>query len=99
MAIKGSKLYPLTSITLTAPGIRQQVTTEDRIVQSLVFQADVDNAGVVYVGDSEVSSTKAIQVQPGEFLSVNAELMRGMPEEFVLSDFGNKVNVLYIARR
>ena len=42
---------------VTTAGTREQLTTNERHVTDLLIQAEIDNTGYVYVGNSQVSSS------------------------------------------
>ena len=53
------------TITVTAAGTAVQAGDSGNIT-SVMFKARSSNSGAVYVGDSNVSSTRGIELLPGE---------------------------------
>ena len=48
--------------TVTTAGTREQLTTSERHVTSVVIQSEANNTGYVYVGGSSVSSSNYFAV-------------------------------------
>jgi hypothetical protein len=63
MAISGT-------IKVTAAGTRVQAAHKGN-VRAVVFKARADNAGDVYLGGSDVSSTDGMTLSPGESIQVS----------------------------
>lgn len=99
------KLYTLAQITVATSGTEQQVSATATPISTLVVTAPAANTGKIYVGDSDVSTTRGIEVAPGATVSITADYS-GTGEELILSDFyidaatdGDKANVSYMKRR
>lgn len=94
----------LTSVTIAIAGTRQQITSTDMAVYSVVIQADLLNTGNVYIGDSIVSSSNGIELAAGDSYIVEAQDLGD--QEINLSDFyvdtdtnGNVVRIQYLGVR
>ena len=62
-------MTPATTIKVTSPGTRVQATHKGNS-RSLTLKARADNAGDVYIGGSDVSSTDGMTLAPGEAIEV-----------------------------
>lgn len=101
------KVFTLAPIDVPSAGTRVQVISTYSPVSTITFQAAEGNTGKVYIGDSNVASGRGISLDPGEFLSVSADLSgRSGGEELDLSDWwvdaetsGNDVKILYMKRK
>jgi hypothetical protein len=101
------KALTIPEITVTTAGTRVQVSSTDTPISSIIIQASSGNSGVIYVGDSSVSSTAGIVLTAGQAWAVTADASgRHGFEEMVLSDFwvdsasnGDKFKVVYMKRR
>ena len=101
------KLYTLAQITVATSGTEQQVSATATPITTLVVSAPATNTGAIYVGDSNVTTTRGIEVAKGTTVSISADMSgRAGGEELILSDFyidaatnGDKANVSYITRR
>lgn len=59
--------------TVTTAGTREQLTTAERHMTSVVITAEIDNTGYVYVGDRTVSSTNCFALLvAGASVSIDA---------------------------
>lgn len=99
------KLVTIAQMTIDTAGTQEQVSTSDIPISTLIVSAPAANTGAIYVGDSDVASTRGIEVAKGTTVSISADFS-GTGEEFVLSDFwidaatnGDKANVSYVKRR
>lgn len=102
------KLFTVPQVTVTTAGTRVQVSATDTPITTILVQADPNNTGYIYVGDSSVSSTRAsAALGPGQSEAITSDASgRAGWDEYVLSDFyldantnGNKAYVSYIKRR
>ena len=97
----------LAQISVTVAGTRQQISSVDIRTPLIVITAITGNTGLIYIGDSAVSSTKFIlELAAGETAEIRATESNAFGEEFSLSDFyvdaatsADKINVGYIKRR
>lgn len=106
MAIK-----PLTlnELEITTGGVARPVSdaaAADRPVSSLTITALDSNTGDMYVGDSSVVAGTGTPLPPGAVAVLTGDEIRGITEEFYLSDVyinsgtaGNKVRLLAFQRR
>lgn len=75
-------------VTLLVPGTRQQLSTTSKIVRSFLIQAKPSNTGNVFIGSSEVTSTKCTVLSPGANASIEAPQMgNGGADDMDLSDW------------
>jgi len=59
--------------TVATAGTRVQLSTTSKLITDLIVQANSGNSGVIYVGDSTVSSSVfAIAITAGNTLSLTA---------------------------
>ena len=59
--------------TVTAAGTRERLTDLNINVPSIMFQAEVDNGGQVYIGDNQVSSTSTgVELDAGDSFVLSA---------------------------
>lgn len=75
-----------------------------RTATNVIIQADPDNVGNVYVGDSTVSATKCFKLKPSAVLEINADdssadedtVVVDLKDIFVTGSItGDKVNVIF----
>lgn len=100
-------LLTLAEITVVTSGVRQRVTTQEIPVTSITVQAASGNTGNIFVGDSNVSTTRGIELDAGQaWTQVADPTGRAGSEEFLLSDIyldagtsGDKARVVYTKRR
>ena len=60
--------------TVTATDAPEQLTTSNRVAPAVLLQAELDNTGYVYVGDSAVSETNfGICLAAGDVYTMSAE--------------------------
>ena len=57
------------TITVTSAGTAVQ-STKEGTVQAIMWRARADNTGIIYVGDSTVSSSNGVAVSPGDAFTV-----------------------------
>ena len=74
--------------TVTTAGTRERVHVGNLVTPTLDIQAESDNTGRVFIGDSQVSSTNCMAtLGPGDSLSLVAAQYGGAGAQFNLSDF------------
>lgn len=62
--------FPFTK-DIPSAGTRVQISNTAQRVKSILFHAQADNTGNIYVGDSSVSATaSSMELQPGEAVRV-----------------------------
>lgn len=100
------KLLTLSDVTATLANTAYQLTATVTPASSIAIQGKASNAGVVYIGDSNVAAGRGLEVQPGDILEIDGPLIRGVSEELYLSDLyisapnaGDKVKVVYFGKR
>ena len=86
-------------------GTAEALVGSDTLATSVVIQAQKDNTGDMYIGDSTVDSTNGIELQPGQSLTVEGEWIGGTQESFNLADIwvdaatsGDEVRIIYVKR-
>lgn len=111
--MQSRKLIPLGAVTVAAVGAKQRFTaglatpSADLRSHWIFVQASKANTGIVYVGDSAVTSTKYIvALSPGEAIGITSAQLRGTDGCYFLNDFyadtetaGNSLQVSYDASR
>jgi len=65
------------SVTIANAGTRQQATATEYLVNSFLARARSGNAGIVYLGDSDVSSADGFPLGPGESATISATGVEG----------------------
>ena len=78
-------MHVIGRVTVVSAGTRVQVQSTSKNVAWISFQAESGNSGVIYVGDSTVSSTKymaALDAKASVFIP-----NLGVPGPYNLSDF------------
>ena len=100
------KLNTAAIITVSSAGTAVQISSVDTPVTSIVLQADVDNTGNVFIGDSTVSASNGIELTPGQSFELKSDQIPRQDGELILSDIyvdaatnDDKVRVSYIKRR
>lgn len=101
------KLFTLAQTTVVTSGTEIQVSATQTPITTIIFSVPAANTGSIYVGDSDVSTTRGVEVPKGTTFSISVDQSgRSGGEEMFLSDFyvdaatnGDKVNVSYIKRR
>ncbi len=79
-----SQLKTLAEVNLTAAGTAQQITATVTEVEAVVINAGNSNSGVIFVGDSNVSSTRyAARLAAGERVSIDAGGVGGGNSDFL----------------
>lgn len=93
-------------VAVASAGTAQQISSSNRPVISITFQAHPSNTGNIYVGDSDVASDRGYALGAGEAIEFVGDPRFRAADEFILSDFyadadvnGEKVKVEYIIRR
>lgn len=103
-------ITPITiNMNIDSAGTAEQVTTDTSILPaSVIFAAPAANAGNIYVGVSDVSSTDFIfELAPGESASISADMEgKGRGQGLQLSSFyvdaataNDDCNVSYMFRQ
>ncbi len=83
------ELFNPTEITIDSAGTFEDLTSEgeaDRLVVSVTVQADNGNVGTGVVGGVGVTFTSGNTLGPGDSAVIDAPILRGAPEEFLLSN-------------
>lgn len=100
------KAHTISAVTVTSAGTRVQISSEKRPVSSILFQADPSNTGLIYVGDSTVSSSNGIALGAKDSYEVSGDERPSGLDELILSDFwvdassnSQIVRVQYFKRR
>lgn len=101
------QLKGLGNVSTVTAGTRVPLTALYIITPGISIKARTTNTGVVYIGASTVSSTNAAFVMaPGDAVEITGPNIRGVEEEFLLSDIyldsavnGEGVTVAYITRK
>lgn len=99
-------LIQLGTVTVSTAGTAVALKTGDEIsATSIMLQADSNNTGNIYYGDSAVDST-GLFLGPGESVPIGGTSIRGITEGLFLNDIyidsdadGNAVRVGYYKRR
>jgi len=92
---------------ITGIGTAKKVSTDSIAVTSLTLQAEQDNVGDIYVGDSNVTISTGLIVAPGDATAITADTFgRGETEEFFINEVfvisitaANKVRAVVFRRR
>lgn len=102
----GPTIKGISTVTVTTAGTRVQVTSSTIMVESVTIQGHETNTGYIYIGASDVASTKGLVVSAKESVTITGEQIRGTTETFDLSDVwidssvnGEKARVIYQSRR
>lgn len=97
---------PLTDKNVTTAGTRVQLQSTNQYVFDLIIQAKPANTGSIYVGDSTVTSTKCIELLPGQIYSMAGAVKPNSLEELNIADYwidssvnGEGVHLSYQQRR
>lgn len=101
------KLQGLGNVSVTTAGSRVQLSATSIITPGIVIKARTTNTGAVYVGHSNVAATTAAFIMaPGDAVEIVGPMVRGIEEEFDISDIyldsavnGEGVTVGYLSRR
>lgn len=81
------KLKTDSAVNVATAGTRVQLTSSDTIFSSIIIQAKSANTGIIYVGDSSVSSANGLELSAGESLEISGDLRNeGQTDELVMSD-------------
>lgn len=71
-------LKHLDSLNLASAGTRQQLTSTSTLAQTVILNAKTGNTGLIYVGDSTVSATKAaFELAAGEMVVIHMPVISG----------------------
>ena len=100
-----AKMKTLAPVTVTTAETAEQITALDIPSTGLIVQANTVNAGLIYVGDSTVTSSNGMELEAGETFSITAEEIGSSNDEIVLSDVwidaqldGDGVRIQYFGR-
>jgi hypothetical protein len=100
------KPVTLADINIDTAGTAEQVVAATTRITSVIFQADADNTGSVYIGDSNVAAARGIELEPGNSITIVADSSGRFQEELDLSDFwcdtetnNNDLKVTYFTRK
>lgn len=95
-------LATVSPVTLTN-GVATQLSSSLIRTSSLIMEADENNTGKIYFGDSSVNTSRGISLSPGQSLSLGFDNVYGGNNKIDLSSIyfdtattGNKVRVAYI---
>lgn len=66
IAFASFKPIPLSDVTVSSAGTRVAITSSAIYAPVVCVQGHASNTGVIYVGDSSVSSTKGISLSAGQ---------------------------------
>lgn len=100
----GLKLFNLDVITLVS-GVAQALTSTTTTSYSIIVSADAANVGNVFMGDSTVSITKGLPIEPGNTLTISVTEPGRLSEIdaadifAISSSTGNKVRTAVLRRR
>jgi len=100
------KMKTLAQVTLTTAGTSQRLVAAPNLVLTTTISASPSNSGYIYVGDSNVSSTRyAARLAAGEFVVIDGPSAEGGSDSFDLYDIyidgsasSDKVMVAYQER-
>ena len=97
------KIVTSSPTTVTTAGTAVEISANITAIRSIVLQADAANTGIVYVGDSSVTSSNGIQLKAGDSVSITPD---NKDNELVISDLyvnadtnGSIVRVSYETNR
>lgn len=79
------KTKVLTAVTVSSAGTRVQLTASDIVAYAVVVQANPANTGNIFVGDSTVSSSNGVILEPGDFFVIEPDISEDL-DEVNLSD-------------
>lgn len=89
-------------VTVTSAGTKQRLTSTSTSVYAIEIQADKDNVGSVYIGDSTLTTSNGIELEPKDIHIIELEEM----DELNLSDYyvdadnnDDKIRVHYLTVR
>lgn len=71
--------------SVAAAGTREQLTSTPTLADQVLIQAKPGNSGNVFVGDSNVSSTRGWTLIPGQFVSFEGPRRPGGTDSMDLS--------------
>lgn len=92
---------------VASAGSAEQISTSAIAVTSIYIEADKDNTGNIYVGDSNVSSARyTAKLAAGEGVTLKADQIPRQDDELILSDYyidadvnAESAQISYIKRR
>ena len=100
------KVKTIVDVAIASAGTAQQISSENRPIISVTFQAHPDNTGNIYVGDSDVAAGRGAALSAGEAIEFVGDPRFCAADEFILSDFyadadvtNEEVKIIYIIRR
>lgn len=80
------KLNGLGLVTVASASTPEPLSATQIRTPGASIQAPATNSGNVRVGSSDVASAWAGELRPGEAMEITGPLLRGIEEEFSLSD-------------
>jgi hypothetical protein len=93
------------SKTVATAGTREQLTTANLRVASVVIQASPSNTGIVYVGDNQVSSSVGIALNANSSITFSNDDLGEGDAKIALNKIwvdvsvgGEGVSILYLER-
>lgn len=99
-------IVTLSPVTVSSAGNAVQLSSSSIFTSSATIQADVDNSGNIYIGDSSVTSSNGIELKPGDVYEFSGDDIRGIGEQIDLSDLyvdaatsNDSVRVTYFKRK
>lgn len=105
MALIKAKVVGENQVTLASAGTRQALSASERNCRAVIIQADYNNSGKIYIGDSLVTASKCVKLGAGDSIPICAEDNLG-DEDFCCVDLndiyidgtftGDKVNIVVL---
>lgn len=99
------KLKTGSVVNVPASGTRVALSSTELKSSNIVVQAASGNTNKIYVGDSTVTATNGISLEPGQTINVTGDVRRGGGDEYDLSDIfvdadtnDDKVRVMFSIR-
>lgn len=87
------ELKGLGLVTVASSAAPAQVSATSIRTPGASLQAPAANTGNIRIGNSAVSTTYAVELRPGECVEITGPLIRGMEDEFDLSQIYIDVDV------
>ncbi len=83
----GKYLIPKTiaAKTVASAGTAEAIVASPVRAASILIQADVDNTGNMYLGDSTVDDSNGIEVAPGQVIEWTGDQARGIEQQIDMS--------------
>lgn len=85
MAAPGLAIVTPEEKTVAAAGTAEQLTSSAIMADNVLIQATKDNTGNIFVGDSNVSSSRGWTLTPGQFISFEGSRRRDGSDALDLS--------------